>query len=393
MNDNIIYFSSDEWNSSLKTSQYHIALRLAQKCKVLYINSIGLRRPTATKRDLLKIKNKIKALFQGITRVNTNLYVVSPVVFPFHQFFVIRKINRWLLILFVKYCQYKLSLTRPVLITFLPNVHNLIGSFHEKKVVYYCADKMSSFQGVVPEVIEKMETALLQRADTVITTSRKLYDEKRKQNPNTVYMPHGVDFTLFNRVQQERLALPEDLVTIPRPIIGFFGLISQDWIDFELLKFLASRHPEWSIVMIGKIDEGLPAEINAFANIHFLGPKAYERLPEYLNAFDVATIPFVISHLTEYCNPIKVKEYLAAGRPVVSVDLVQLREFAAIIDIARNHAGFEEHIRHNLAHNSTEKIQRRIDAVRSETWEQRAEAIYQLVCQPTAPIKNKLSVS
>jgi glycosyltransferase involved in cell wall biosynthesis len=381
MGENIIYFSSDEWNSSLKTSQYHIALRLAQKCNVLYINSIGLRRPSATKRDLLKIKNKIKALFQGIKQVDTRLFVVSPVVLPFHQYRLVRKINQWLLILFVKYCQYKLRFAQPILITFLPNVHDLIGSFHEKKVVYYCADKMSSFKGVVPEVIEKMESALLQRADAVITTSRKLYEEKKTRNPNTYYMPHGVDFSLFNRVQQENLALPADLAGIRRPIIGFFGLISKDWVDFDLLKFLASRHPEWSLVMIGKIDEGVPAEITPFPNIYFLGPKDYERLPHYLKAFDVATIPFVISHLTDYCNPIKVKEYLAAGRPVVSVDLLQVREFSQIIDIAHNYLEFEQLLQANLAQDSPEKMCRRIDAVRNETWDQRAEAIFQLVCQ------------
>lgn len=381
MSKNIIYFSSDEWNSSLKTSQYHIALRLAKKCKVLYINSIGLRRPTATKRDVIKMKNKLKALFRGIKQVDSQLYVISPIVLPFHQYRLIQKLNRWLLILFVKYCQIKLGLTQPVLITFLPNVNNLTGAFNEKKVIYYCADKMSSFEGVAKAVVEEMENKLLTRADIVIATSRKLFEEKKGINPNTFYMPHGVDFALFNQVQQVELVIPPEMKRINQPIIGFFGLISKDWVDFDLLKWLASRHPEWSLVMIGKIDEGVPAEIANLKNIHFLGPRDYERLPDYLKMFAVATIPFVISELTEYCNPIKVKEYLASGKPVVSVNLMQVREFEDVVDIAHDYPEFEKMIEMNLLKDSPEKITRRINSVREETWDQRTAAIYQLIFQ------------
>jgi len=379
MTENIIYFSSDEWEGCLKTSQYHIARDLAKHCKVLYVNSIGLRAPRASKGDFNKIRNKLKQWLRGIQSVDFNLFVITPIVLPFHRFHWVQILNRWLLIAFIKYCQFKLALTKPALITFLPNVVHLVGAFGEKKVIYYCADQMSSFKGVPQAVIKAMEEKLLRQADLVFATSRKLFEDKKKYNPNTHYLPHGVDFALFNQAQNPETKIPDDIARIKPPIIGFFGLISPDWIDYDLVEFLAEAHPEWSFVFIGKIDDEIPTAILQLKNIHFFGPKPYPELPFYLKAFNVAIVPFVKSELTHYCNPIKVKEYLAAGKPVVSVDLNQLHELNSVIEIGVDYHDYLARTEKALREDDPEKIESRINYVKNETWAGRVAVILRLM--------------
>lgn len=379
MKENIIYFSSDEWGGTLKTSQYHIALRLSRQNRVLYINSIGLRRPNVSRRDAIKIKNKLKSWFQGIQQIDENLSVITPIVLPFHNLKVIQKINRLLLIGFIKYCQVRLNLKNPIIFTFMPNVVTVIKEFKEKKVVYYCADQMSSFKGVAEKTVRQMEDKLLELSDVVFTTSKKLYQEKSAKNRHTLYMPHGVDFDLFNNAVNGDMSVPEDIVRMTGPVLGFFGLISKDWIDFDLLLYLARKHPEWTLLMIGKIDEPIPSEVWKMDNIHLIGPRRYENLPAYLKKFDVALIPFVQSELTRHCNPIKVKEYLAAGKPVVSVDLYELNDLKDVVEVASSHQEFEMCIQNVLKNDSEKLVKRRIEKVRHQTWDDRFEKIFEIL--------------
>lgn len=378
MGENILYFSSDEWGSSLRTSQYHIAIQLSKRSKVLYINSIGLRTPRASKGDIRKVRKKLGRWLRGVEKIDQNLFVVTPIVLPFHRYRIVHRLNRLLLIYFIKYYQFRLKLQRPILITFLPNVLPVLGALNEKQIIYYCADQMSSFHGVSGKVVKEMEQKLIEQADLVITTSRKLYQEKKVFNQQTYYLPHGVDFDLFSRTQTEDLIIPEKMKQIDTPIIGFFGLISADWIDYDLLTYLAVAHPEWSFVMIGKIDGLIPEYIRECKNIIFLGPKKYEDLPAYLRAFDAAIIPFVKSELTLYCNPIKAKEYLASGKPVVSVDIAQLRDYEDVIEIAISYEDFALKLERVLSEDSTAKVQIRMNTVKEETWDFRAGKIIKL---------------
>ncbi|MCI0514525.1 glycosyltransferase [candidate division KSB1 bacterium] len=375
---NFIYFSSDEWSGSLKTSQYHVAVGLARENRVLYINSIGLRSPQVSKNDFRKITNKLKGWFRGVKQVMPNLFVITPIIIPFHELRLITKLNQLLLIGYIKYYQRKLGLKNPILITFLPNVIHYIGSFHEKKVVYYCADQMSSFRGVPLELVRRMEHELIRRADLVLATSLELYHEKKLLNPNTHFFPHGVDFELFQQAQSLQTQIPADIQALKHPIIGFFGLISEEWVDYELISFLATSRPDWNLLLIGKIDGAMPPGLTQLSNIHFLGARPYEQLPAYSKAFDVAIIPFLLNELAIFCNPIKVKEYLAAGKPVVSVDLPSLHALKAVVHLAQNQEDFLAKIEAGLQNDSPAEIQKRMAAVRDDTWAARVEIIQQL---------------
>ncbi|HIC91616.1 MAG TPA: glycosyltransferase family 1 protein, partial [Syntrophaceae bacterium] len=368
-NQNILFFSSDDWHSGLKTSKYHIASRLTPANKVLFINSIGLRRPTISAHDGMRILHKLKSWRQGLREVRRNLFVYTPILLPFHDLKISQVLNPQILSIQIKHVMNKLNMTKnPLIWTFLPNTLGVLKHFPDSKVIYHCVDYMCAFDGVPSEVIRKMDQNLLRKADLVFTVSNRLYQLHKQINPKTFYMPHGVDAELFSKALRDGIVLPEDLENIPKPIIGCYGLISRDWIDYKLLSYLANSHPDWSIVMIGKIDEKME-NLPQSKNIYYLGLKLYEELYKYSRFFDVAIIPFNINQLTIHSNPLKVLEYLAAGKPVVSVAIPEITKLGDLVKIASNYKEFTSHVEESLKEDSEELIKKRATYARKHSWE------------------------
>src|SRR2546427_6671811 len=161
-----------------------------------------------------------------------------------------------------------------------------------------------------------MEQDLIRRAHVVFTSAEKLYGERQSLNPHTYYIPHGVDVAHFAGALDPSTEVPADMCGRPHPVIGFFGLLA-DWVDLELVRMVAVARPDWSVVLIGKATTDL-RPLRGLANVHLLGQKPYSTLPHYCRGFDVGIIPFRKNDLTVRANPLKLREYLAAGLPVVS---------------------------------------------------------------------------
>jgi glycosyltransferase involved in cell wall biosynthesis len=198
-------------------------------------------------------------------------------------------------------------------------------------LIYHCVDDLSSAPGMPSDVIKKAEQKLVQVADIIFTTSPKLYKSCSMLNPeNTYYFPNVVDFDHFFKAKQNG-PIPEDIIKIPRPRIGFIGAISSYKVDFELISYVAKQRPSWHWVLIGEVGEGQPdtsIEKLKMPNIHLLGPKPYKILPDYLRGIDIATIPACINDYTFSMFPMKFFEYLAAGKPVVATNLPALQNYA-----------------------------------------------------------------
>ena len=285
-----------------------------------------------------------------------------------------RRINQHILVFSLRIIQFLLKLRRPVLLVFSPNFHEVVGHLGERGTVYYCIDELKGYREVDSAMLDDMERDLLAKADCVVCCSRELVEKKRSFNPHVYYVPHGVDWALFRQTLDGTQEIPEDIARVPRPIIGFYGFISEDWIDFDLLNEMAAQHPEWSIVLIGRTKLDLTAVLK-HDNIHFLGVRPFEQLPTYNRAFDVATIPFVINELTESSNPLKLFEYLASGLPVVSVDIPEVAAFGENVKVARDHREFITMVEQALTENGTDERYRRSELVRNETWQNRLEIL------------------
>lgn len=376
----ILFFSSDDWNSGLKTSKYHLSTRLARGNRVMFINSLGLRSPTFSKSDARKIFVKLRGYFKGVQKVRNNLYVYTPILIPFQSFAFIRLLNKCFLLWQFRWLMVRYGITQPDIWTFLPNTVDLVTKLPRRKLIYYCVDDMSAFQGVAADVILRQDEDLTRKADEVFAVSEELYRQKKQWNPRTHYSPHGVDFDLFNQACRDgSIKKPEDLKNIKGPIIGFYGLISGDWIDYGLVEYLAQNRPQWSLVLIGKIDRRGDAKLPQRDNIHYLPVKPYEELYRYSRFFDVAILPFNINPLTMRSHPLKILEYLSAGRPVVSVNIPETEKYARVIAVASDHADFLDKIENYLRHDQPEQQKARVELAATNSWDKRFDEIQNIV--------------
>jgi glycosyltransferase involved in cell wall biosynthesis len=251
--------------------------------------------------------------------------------------------------------------------SFAPDVDYLCGEFEEECVVYYCVDEFSQFEGYDERAVSAAEARLARQADLVITTSQALHKSKAHLNDNVTLVTHGVDHAHFARARSGDLVPPADIADLPRPVLGFWGLI-QDWVDVALVAELARARPDRSIVMLGEIATDV-SSLGGLSNVHLLGRRPYCALPAYAKGFDVGLIPFRVNELTRSVNPIKLREYLSAGLPVVSTALPEVGRYAGLVGIARDVGEFVRSCDAAVACSGDERAaESRQEAMQGETW-------------------------
>jgi glycosyltransferase involved in cell wall biosynthesis len=354
------------------TSKHHVMHLLAERNTVLWINYHASRTPTASASDLRYMARKVGQIFRGVTNPRKNLYVLTPPVLPLPGSALAKRINRRLLIARIRSALRRVGRGPVQVWSFTPDISYLLGHFGEEKVVYYCVDDHASFSGYDKDQVLRDEADLCRRADLVVTTSMALQEAKSPLNPNTILVTHGVDYEHFSKAVTDDLPMPDDIKDIPHPILGFFGLI-RDWVDLDLLAEVARRRADWNIVLLGDSTVDL-GPYRRIPNIHFLGRRPYEQLPAYCKVFDVGLIPFKVNRLTEAVNPIKLREYLAAGLPVVSTPMPEVKLYSHLIEIADTPAAFVRAVEAALA---PEPDRRRIRAaaMAQETWSGKVDQI------------------
>jgi glycosyltransferase involved in cell wall biosynthesis len=376
--EDIICFAND-WDGD-PLSKKHVMKLLARNNRILWINSIGNRNPTVSGRDLQRIVKKVCQFATGTRKVHDNIWNFTPLVVPFHGSNMARALNEQLLVASIQLICRRLRFRSPITWTFVPSSADVVGQFGEKLVLYHCVDEYSQFSDTSQEAIARIEEKLLHRSDLIIASASKLYENKRRINPNTYLVRHGVDFEHFAQSCRNSLEIPQEIASLPRPIIGFHGLIAS-WIDIELIEKIARAHPEWSVVLLGKAQthDGTRPFDKKLKNIHWLGRKEYRELPAYCKAFDVALIPFVVNELTVNANPLKMREYLAAGLPVVSTDIPEARAFGNLVSVGRDHDHFIRQIETILEIGTPGPNIHRSMQMRKESWEARVEEMSQIV--------------
>ena len=371
----IICFSND-WDSD-PLSKKHIMLRFARQNRVLWINSIGNRKPTASVYDFKRVVKKLRDFARGHRQVHDNIYVYSPIAVPFFGSSAARWVNRKALNWSLRRVCRRLGFRQPVMWSFYPASGNVVGSLGEAKIVYHCVDEYSEFTGTDKEAILQLERELMGKCDYVIVSSERLYQTKKPYNKNTFLVTHGVDLAHFRKACDPRTPVPAEMNRLPRPVIGFFGLIA-DWVDLDLIRFLAVSRPDYAFVLIGKITTDVSL-FDGVPNVYLLGQKPYEALPGYVKAFDAAILPFVVNELTIAANPLKLREYLAAGLPVVSSAIPEAARLKHIVRIARNSLEFLNHVDTILNSGQTGPQTRISSQMEPESWDQKIEEISQIV--------------
>lgn len=312
----------------------------------------------------------------GPREVEPNLWVYTfPIVLPFFQMSAaINWLNNLILLPIIRWQLRRLCFSALVLWTYTPHSADFVGRLGARAAVYSCVDDFASAKGLVnPRAISRMEQRLIRSVDLLIVTSPALYDSKKEGARRIKLIPNGVDVEHFSKAADTSLPVAEEISHLPHPIVGYVGRINY-WIDTKLLGRIAREHPEWSVVLVGPVDQLADmAPFKGLANVHVTGRVAYDSIPDYLRAFDVCVNPYVLDGVAEHASPLKLYEYVASGKPVVSVDMPAARQFDGLIEISSNADEFSSLVARLLEQPNSNAAQR-MAAARKHTWQIRFEA-------------------
>jgi glycosyltransferase involved in cell wall biosynthesis len=378
----IVCIGFADWDTDLWTNQHHLMHRLARENRVLFVESLGLRRPQLAGRDLSRIARRLR---RGLAapRAVDGLHVLSPLVLPFHGNRVARRLNARLLPWLVRRATRRLGMERPILWAYVPQAEALIDALHPSIVVYHCVDDIAAHALIDTASFSAAEQRFAARADLVLASAPKLAQRMRLLASNVLDAPNVADTELFARALSPD---PPDaaIAALSAPRIVFTGAIVATKLDIPLLCELARARPRWSFALVGPIGLGDPrTDVSALAaepNVHLLGPRAYPELPAVLRGADAGLIPYARNELTESIFPMKVYEYLAAGLPVVATPLPALAEVAEV-QSAADAQGIAALLDRVLAADGPELRLERSRAAAEHSWDRRIEEIARAIAE------------
>lgn len=369
----IVCFAGEDWWYHHPHSKNHILKRLAKHNRVLFVNSITMGPPSIGNPDFFpKIRRKLRSYLRWLRKAPEGLWVMSPINVPLYGSPATRALNRLLLVLQLRLVMFLLNLRRPIVWVAIPTAADVVDSLGARLVVYQVSDKyeVNEDSALSRIVIRDMDSRLKQRAAVVMYSGRKLYEEAEPRH--RYFLEQAVDYERFANLPPET---PPDIAAIPRPVLAYVG--AADWytMDVPLIEHVARVRPDWHWVFIGS--KSNVVKLSA-PNIHFLGSKPYSVLPCYYNHIDVCVLPWVQHNtFTNYGSAIKVREYLATGKPVVISPLYEYLQTPGL-KIYRSPDEFIELVEKALAHDTPWERQVRQDAVRNCTWDVRAREVARL---------------
>jgi len=343
----LIVFGED-WGAHPSSTQ-HIVNVLGQTRPVIWLNSIGLRKPKPSFHDLARAFNKVKSFIINLKKtnkakdndsnnadMNNKFVIINPLVIPCANSWISLKLSKTILKWQLESACKKLDLSDPIIWTSLPTTVDYLELFEKAPCVYYCGDDFSSLAGVDHQFVSQKEAELIGKSNYIFTASEKLLDKFPQEK--AINIPHGVNFSLFSeKVGRIPLDLPQG-----KPIAGFYGSISS-WLDQDLLVQTIKALPHWNFVFIGKVDCNV-VKLQQFTNVYFLGARPHNDLPQYIQNWNVAILPFVNNKQIQMCNPLKLREYLASGTPIVTTEFNALNGYRKHLQVASESTPFYQAI-------------------------------------------------
>jgi len=365
----IICISTTDWDE-IWGSRQQIMSRLAKLGnRILFVErQVG---PEHFLRDHSLFRRKIN-FEKPLRYLMNNIWILNPGVVLPGRYYSNNSNNLSQLILSKRIQQYSgvLGFTSPLLWIYPPHSYPIIGMLNECLVVYHCIDKFSAEQkGRKRKIIESQEKQLLLSSDCIFTHAKKLKEDLEELTDKPVHLlPSAADVELF----QKEIKQNYELGRITKPKLGVFGTFDGR-IDSSLLLSIAINKPEWQIFLVGPVRPGvrLKKQLVSQSNIHFIGSIKFQDLPAYMQAMDVLLLPYVRNKLTEYINPLKIYEYLAIGKPVVSVPIPEIEFLKKWIYFASESGQFEQTIQSALGENDPSLVKERRIIAQGHDWDKR----------------------
>jgi len=369
--DGVICFGGgDWWYHNRGHYDMQMMRELSRRLPVLYVNSIGIRvpRPAEGSMFLRRVVRKLRSLSRGYVQVRDGFSVLSPFVVPGRLGI---SVSGSLLPLQIRRAARRSGIRHPLVWVTCPPGGAFVDRLGAAGVVYQRTDRWETYPEADTEQILSLHRMLQQRADLTLFCATLLHDEEAGACRRAAYVDHGVDYERFASAGRAEGVEPEDVRKLPRPRAGFVGGIDASTFDPDLLVEVARRLPHVHFVCVGacSLAEGwvdLP-------NVSLLGQRPYEEVAAYMAACDVLIMPWNDSEWIRACNPVKLKEYLAVGRPVVTTPFHELHRYQGFVTVARDAASFALGVRESLDHPTDPEHLR--DRVRTETWDAKARRV------------------
>lgn len=369
----IVVFA-DDWGRHPSSCQ-HLIKRVRDDFPVVWVNTVGTRRAKVNGFTLRRGIEKLRSWRNGLHQVADRMWVVDVPMLPNASGRLGRFVNGGLLRRGLRKTLNRLGLSRPIVLTTLPHFWPSISDIERSGLIYYCVDDFTHWPGADGEAVRAAERQLLGQSDVVLAASRELQSRLDGVRP-TKYFPHAVDFEHFATATDA--APVADIDRLPRPHIGFFGLIYEK-LDFRLLSHVAEQFHDGTLVMIGPTSY-CPEDFRRLPNVHFTGAIPYEELPKWIAACDVLILAYQHDEMTRQVNPLKLKECLATGKPVVSVNIPEAVQFSPHVRVAAGPVEFVDQIRHALTDtgDSDRRFERR-RLVEGDSWDVRAAELVRII--------------
>lgn len=372
----VICFGGEDWSYH---NRGHIDMQLMRRFArygtTMYVNSIVMQKPKLNQgsKFIQKFTRKAKSIITGLKKSHTGFWVYSPFSLPVHHLAWARPLNEMLLRCQIRRVVDKLRLNDPIVWVACPVACETAIKMKKSLLVYQRTDRYEEYPNVDYDTIRKYDLKLKASADLTLFVSSLLYEEERSQCKKAFLLDHGVDYDVFAMAEQNPYK-PEDMADIPKPIVGFFGAIDDHTSDISFLKKVIDLLPQMSFVFVGSASSDCSSLLSK-SNVRMLGQKPYEQIPHYGKCFDVAIMPWKQNRWIEACNPIKLKEYLALGKPIVSTPFVELQKYRDVVYEAKTPKEFAECIKQVLAEDNAERITGRRKTVLNASWESKAQLV------------------
>lgn len=369
----IVCLATSPWYP-IPTRKQQLMSRISD-AEILYFDpSVSYLAPLRDKSAKQKLRAYKNAALHP--KKHISVYALPPVLPFFNRFRFINRINQKRMARFVRKKMKEHGFAAPLLWVYSPVTVDLVDRVPHDGLVYDCVDRHSAYGGQMdPALVDAMELELAGKCDAVFATAKPLAERLRAAKPDARFIPNGANFERFFEATKPQI-VPEDMKDIPHPIFGFVGAL-QTCIEYGYVAHAAKAHPEWSFVWIGGEKPGTDlTELRALANVHFLGMKPNEQLPQYLAQFDACLNLFAKSDLSKDVSPLKFYEYLATGKPIVSTRQPdQILQYAPIIHVAGSEAEFVACCQAALSDTQPERTAARIEAGRESSWDARVAEI------------------
>jgi len=372
----ICFGGEDWWYHNRAHTDMQLMRRFSMTGTTVYVNSIMMRKHKIIggNRFSEKLVRKVRSIMRGLKKSDAGFWVNSPFTLPVHHISWARPLNEAILRYQMQRLIRKLQLTAPVVWVACPAACDTAIKMEKAKLIYQRTDRYEDDPNVDRDVILNYDKKLKTNADITIYVNKLLYDEEAAQCKNAFFMDHGVDYEMFSKAEQDSKK-PDDIAGIKKPIAGYFGALDGHKLDTGFLEAVAELLPDVSFVFIGKPSLDC-SQLSKMNNVWMLGQKDYEQIPHYGKCFDVAILPWRINKWTEAANPIKFKEYLALGKPVISTpSFSELQQYTDVAYEAESPDEFAKCITKAYAEDNPELAKKRRQIVAQNSWDSKAELV------------------